>query len=195
MFALVTGLMAFRVAFAEALLVGFDASALVFIGVMAIKMRDGSPETMRQHAAENEPSHGALIAIAGAAVGVINVAVAVEVSGGSMDGRKLALTAVTLLMAWLFGNFLFAIHYAHVFYLEHDGADCGGLEFPEDAAPDYWDFAYFAFVLGMTFQVSDVTITDKHLRRIALLHGLIAFLFNICVVALTVSLVSDALKG
>ncbi len=194
-FALVTGGLAWRLPLAEALLIGFDAGALVFIIAMAFKMRDGSPETMRQRAAENEPSHGAMIAIAGAAVAVINIAVGVEVSGGAMDGRKLALTAFTLLMAWLFGNFLFGIHYAHVYYLEHEGEDCGGLEFPDDDDPDYWDFAYFAFVLGMTFQVSDVQVTQKPMRRIALLHGLIAFLFNICVVALTVSLVSDALKG
>ncbi len=193
-FAGTTAVLATRLALAEALLIGFDVGATVFIAALVYKMRDGRAETMRQRSAENEPSHGAMLAIAAVAVGVINVAVGVEVSSGTMDSWKLALTAVTLLFAWLFGNFLFAIHYAHVYYLERHGSDRGGLTFPEDEDPDYWDFAYFAFVLGMTFQVSDVEITDKTLRRAALLHGLIAFIFNICVVALTVSLVSDALK-
>lgn len=181
--------------FAQALLIGFDIGALVFIAALIVAMRDGNPGTMRQRAADNEPDHASLLSVAGVTVAIITVAIGVEVGGDRVDGVRLALTATTLLMAWLFGNFLFAVHYAHIYYLERGGTDRGGLTFPEDADPDYWDFAYFAFVLGMTFQVSDVQINDKGLRRIALLHGLIAFVFNICVIALTVSLVGSALLG
>ena len=69
----------------------------------------------------------------------------------------------------------------------------GGLEFPGDDAPDYWDFIYFGIVLGMTFQVSDVQITSRKLRRLAPVHGLIGFLFNTVIVALTVNIAASLL--
>ena len=69
----------------------------------------------------------------------------------------------------------------------------GGLEFPGGLAPDYWDFIYFSLVLGMTFQVSDVQITSRKLRRLATLHGLIGFLFNTVIVALTVNIAASFL--
>jgi uncharacterized membrane protein len=111
----------------------------------------------------------------------------------------------TLLLAWLFSNLLFALHYAHEFYApgdlsDDDGRgdgekqDSGGLQFPGDGLPDYGDFAYYSFVLGMTFQVSDVQITARPMRRLALYHALVAFLFNIIVVALSVSLISNMLQ-
>ena len=84
----------------------------------------------------------------------------------------------------------FALRYAHEYYERRAGCDQveGGLEFPQEDRPDYLDFTYFSLVLGMTFQVSDVQITSRKLRRLATLHGLISFLFNTIIVALTVNL-------
>jgi uncharacterized membrane protein len=98
-----------------------------------------------------------------------------------------AITGV--LTAWLLVHTLFTLRYAHLFY---DGADAsqqeGGLAFPGDEKePDYLDFAYFSFVIGMTAQTADVSITDRGIRRLALLHGLLAFGFNTAVVALTIT--------
>ena len=105
-------------------------------------------------------------------------------------GAHVALVSFTLLASWLMTHIVFAMRYAHEYYAISPGrADIdGGLEFPGDIAPDYWDFAYFSLVLGMTFQVSDVQITARTLRRLATVHGLLGFLFNTVIIALTVNI-------
>jgi uncharacterized membrane protein len=101
-----------------------------------------------------------------------------------------ALAAFTILLSWAFIHTIFALHYAHEFYDETDG---GGLAFPGDREPDYWDFVYFSFVIGMTSQVSDVAITSKLIRRTAAAHGIVSFVFNAALLALTVNLAASAL--
>ncbi len=86
-------------------------------------------------------------------------------------------------------NTIFALHYAHEFYGDWGGKG-SGLDFPGTREPDYWDFFYFAFVIGMTFQVSDVQITSRRIRRLALFHALIAFAFNTAIVALSINIIS-----
>jgi uncharacterized membrane protein len=88
---------------------------------------------------------------------------------------------------------MFALHYAHSFYGDADGpadAEARGLAFPGRAEPDYWDFLYFSFTIGMTFQVSDVQIEGHRLRRTALVHGVLAFFFNVVVLALTINIIA-----
>lgn len=97
-------------------------------------------------------------------------------------------------LSWILLHGVFTLHYAHLFYDDDDQKTdvcSGGLDFPDDKNPDYLDFAYFSFVIGMTFQVSDVSISAKKIRRLALLHGIIAFLFNTIIVALTISIIAS----
>ena len=86
---------------------------------------------------------------------------------------------------------VFGLRYAHAFYGDSDevGQDrhAGGLEFPGERMPDYFDFAYFSFVIGMTCQVSDVQITSRRMRRLALTHSVLSFGFNTVILALAVS--------
>jgi uncharacterized membrane protein len=105
-------------------------------------------------------------------------------------GWAVALVAITLLLSWLMTHVTFAFRYAHEFYArDAGGPDVDrGLDFPGEKEPDYLDFLYFALVLGMTFQVSDVQITSRKLRRVATLHGLLSFLFNTVIVAFTVNI-------
>src|SRR5262249_18264838 len=108
-------------------------------------------------------------------------------------GARVSLAVLTILLAWLFMNTMFAVHYAHFFYGDAPGAASGeahGLDFPGCKPPDYWDFLYFSFVIGMTFQVSDVQIESHSLRRIALAHGVLAFFFNVVVLALTINIIA-----
>ncbi len=100
------------------------------------------------------------------------------------------LVAYTLLASWLMTHTAFALRYAHEYYETAPGSTGPdkGLEFPGEDGPDYWDFFYFALVLGMTFQVSDVQITSRMLRRLATVHGLLGFLFNTVIIALTVNI-------
>lgn len=102
-----------------------------------------------------------------------------------------------MMTSWVMVHTIYTAHYAHLFYddaEDNKNMHAGGLQFPEDSSPDYLDFAYFAFVIGMTFQVSDVQITSRKLRRVALLHGLLSFLLNTFVVALTINLVSGLVQ-
>lgn len=99
-----------------------------------------------------------------------------------------------LMFSWLMVHTLFAARYAHLFYADDENDESkyiGGLEFPDnEEEPDFIDFAYFSFTIGMTFQVSDVEISDKKLRRLALIHSLISFGFNTIIVALTINVVA-----
>ncbi len=105
----------------------------------------------------------------------------------------LPVTIAGMLLSWLMVHTTFTVHYAYLYY--DDAEDdprrhAEGLEFPNEKKPDYIDFAYFAFVIGMTFQVSDVEISARVIRRVALVHGLLSFGLNTFVVALTVNLVA-----
>lgn len=102
-----------------------------------------------------------------------------------------------LLLSWVLVHTIFTLRYAHIFYANHKEdktKHAGGLVFPEEPHPDYIDFAYYSFTIGMTFQVSDVTVTSKDLRRLTLFHSLIAFAFNTIVVALTVNVIAGLAK-
>ena len=94
-----------------------------------------------------------------------------------------------MVLSWAFTHTIFALHYAHEFYRE--GARSKGLKFPDDHAPDYWDFVYFSFVVGMTFQVSDVAITQKSVRRMVVAHGALSFFFSTAIVAMMVNIAAE----
>ncbi|MDD4968065.1 MAG: DUF1345 domain-containing protein [Paludibacter sp.] len=98
-----------------------------------------------------------------------------------------------LILSWVMVHTIYIFHYAHKFYdsMKKGLAEIhGGLNFPGDEEPDYFDFAYFSFGLGCTFQVSDISITSRKIRRIALFHGLLSFVLNTFVVALTINLIA-----
>lgn len=100
---------------------------------------------------------------------------------------------LSLLLSWVLLHTIFTIKYAHMYYEEDRiiGVHPGGLQFPNDTEPDYIDFAYFAFVIGMTFQVSDISVTSNRLRRIVLMHSLLSFVFNVIIVSLAISIIAN----
>jgi uncharacterized membrane protein len=122
-------------------------------------------------------------------------------TGGTRLAEHVALAAFTVVHSWFLIHTIFALHYAHSYYRSEDPDERGkhgaGLNFPgdEDDEPDFLDFAYFAFVIGMTFQVSDVAITSKLIRRLSLVHGLLSFLFNTVILALAINLASSLVSG
>ncbi|MCF1710851.1 DUF1345 domain-containing protein [Tabrizicola sp. J26] len=111
----------------------------------------------------------------------------------NMSVQDFLLAAVSLLLGWTFINLIYAFHYAHLFYGPKKSPATSGLQFPGEEPPVFSDFCYFSFVIGMTCQVSDVVITRRHMRRVATVHGIIAFVFNLCVLALTVNVLSGVL--
>ena len=103
----------------------------------------------------------------------------------------------SVMLSWFLVHTIFTFHYAHLFYdieTENKTNLKKGLDFPCEEDPDYLDFAYFSFIVGMTFQVSDVQVTDKKMRRLVLLHGLISFILNTFVVALTINFIAGLSK-
>ncbi len=109
----------------------------------------------------------------------------------------LLITLLAVVSSWSLVHTVFGLRYAHTFYGDADDSvqkeRAGGLLFPGDRLPDYMDFAYFSFVIGMTFQVSDVQITTREFRQLVLLHGILSFAFNTVILALTINTVSSML--
>jgi uncharacterized membrane protein len=168
---------------------GFDLGVLALLATLPSALSHGADQ-MREHARQNDANRTLILGLTGIVSVVILVVVASELRyGRGPTSAMLTLIVATLILAWLFSNIVYTFHYAYLFYSGGRGsADRGGLSFPKRAEPDYWDFAYFAFTLGMTFQTSDVAISDPGIRKVALFHSLAAFLFNLGIVAFTINI-------
>jgi uncharacterized membrane protein len=115
----------------------------------------------------------------------------------SKETLQLVIAIAAMIFSWALVHTNFTYRYAHIFYGEHErkkDTDARGLNFPEEPNPDLLDFAYFSFVLGMTFQVSDVNITSPRIRQLALFHGLISFTYNTAIIALTINVIAGLRK-
>lgn len=166
---------------------GFDIAAAVFLASCA-PLLDDKTEEMREAARRNDANRLLLLAITGIVMTAVLVAVAAELTQkGAPAPATVALIVGTLALAWLFSNGVYALHYANMFYMRGEEGDAGGLNFPATDEPNYWDFVYFAFCLGMCFQTSDVEMTDTRMRRVATFHCLAAFVFNLGVLAFTIN--------
>jgi uncharacterized membrane protein len=181
---------------ARSIVYAFAIAAVAFLAaIVHLFARTEGSESIRTRARTEDPGRRVRL-WSGVSVSIVTlVALGLELRAGRNGGLlDLATCAAALLLSWLFMNTLFALHYAHQFY----GDDArrqrrGGLEFPGRDDPDYWDFVYFAIVIGMTFQVSDVQITNRTIRRTVLVHGLVAFAFNVVIIALSVNVVAGRL--
>jgi uncharacterized membrane protein len=177
------------------MLVGWDVGMVSYLGAVAVMMLRTADHAPQPRAATQE-DEGALaililtVAAAAVSLSAIFAELAQVQSGDPGYGYHVALAVGTVVLSWAFTHTIFALHYAYDFY--GDGQRAQGLKFPDDDKPDYWDFIYFACVIGMTFQVSDVQVTNKGIRRLVTAHGMMSFLFNTTVIALTVNMATDA---
>jgi uncharacterized membrane protein len=171
------------------ILAGWDSGVLLYL-VLIFWIAAHSPiDLIRQRACVEDEGAMALLVLTMASA-LASLAAVMSELGHAPSAYQVALGAVTILLSWAFMHVIFALHYAHEFYGEggYDGA--GGLDFPGDEEPDYWDFLYYSLVVAMTAQVSDVQVTTKTMRRLTTLHGVVSFFFNVIVLALTVNIVS-----
>jgi len=177
---------------ATRLLVAWDLSLALYLGLAAHLMASSGVTTMRERAAREYEGQVTILMLTVAAALASLGAIFAQLGANSGRGPwHIALASVTILLSWAFIHTIFALHYAHEFYDPDIG---GGLAFPGGATePDYWDFVYFSFVIGMTSQVSDVGITSRHIRRIAAAHGVVSFVFNATLLALTVNIAASAI--
>ncbi len=175
-------------------IIGWDCGIVVFLGLAITMAARATKESMRQRAAlEDEARWVFLALVAGAAffsmfaiLGLIREA---KAAGGAAMLIQAILAGVTIVLSWLFAHTVFAVHYAHDYFNDLAEDRPPGLNFPsEKDDPDYWDFLYFSFVIGMTAQVSDVQVLTQLWRRLVLAHGILSFLFNTVVLALSINL-------
>lgn len=176
----------FGMDWARSVMIGFDAATALFVLLCLPLLRGHNAAAMRRHARDNDANRLAILLIAPLVSVVIMVAVWSEL--GARGSPPVGLIIGTLLAAWVFANMVWALHYAHIYYA--DGS-AGGLEFAGDEDPDYADFIYFAFTLGMTFQTSDTAVATRQLRRIVTMHSFAAFVFNLGIVAFTINVLGS----
>lgn len=180
---------------ATRLLTGWDIGvALYLIAVYEMIVRSNTAR-MRWRAAQEDEGQIAILALTVAAAVASIAAIVVLLIGKTSEGPdslRLALATATILLSWVFIHTIFALHYAHEYYGE-TGTRKRGLTFLHESEPDYWDFVYFSFVIGMTSQVSDVTVSSRGIRRTVTAHGIVSFLYNVALVALMVNIAASAI--
>jgi uncharacterized membrane protein len=175
------------------ILVGWDSGVTLYLALIYWLMAHASIARIRERAAiDDEGAVGLLVLTTAAAVA--SLAAVVAELGYAPGPGHFALGMGTILLSWAFMHTIFALHYAHEFYGEGGDQRIGGLTFPGDEEPDYWDFLYYSFVVAMTAQVSDVQITSKTIRRMTTVHGVVSFFFNVTVLALTVNIISSLMQ-
>ena len=181
-------------------LTGWNVTAATFLVLAMILFTAREPERMPADAEAQEEGQWIIFSVMLLGSVFSFAALAGEFSGlkdltALQRSLHVALVAATLLLSWLLAHFVFSFRYSHEYYdYDEGGVLRRGLEFPSDDQPDYLDFLYFSIVIGMTFQVSDVQIKSRRLRRLATLHGLLSFLFNTVIVALTVNIAAGLLN-
>lgn len=179
----------FAAGWAESAALAFDLAAAVFLASLVPLLKESGGAVIRRHADANDANRTLVLIVTAFVMIVVTAAITGELPGARSGALPSIVKLVTtLLLIWLFTNFVYALHYAHAFYTAGpDGADCGGIDFPGTKEPAYADFVYFSLTLGMTFQTSDTDITSRRVRNVALFHSFTAFLFNIGVIAFTIN--------
>ncbi len=179
----------------------YDAAAtVVLVYDWGFALRNNATHTARR-AAQADPGRNVVLAVVVASIlaGLVSAIVILGKGPNVPAGDRAVALAFGLLavaLGWLLIHTSFIFRYAHLFYYDsdQDGSAQRGLTFPGTTDPDDYDFAYFSFVIGMTFQVSDVQITDPGVRSVALVHALLSFAYNTAILALVVNLASGLLN-
>lgn len=176
-------------------LIGWDTFIAVYLTlVYSMTLRGGVGHIRRNAALQDEGRFLILLVTALGAFASI-AAIVSELGAKDRGAMELTLATLTIALSWAAVHTTFALHYAHEYY--RDDGSPGGLDFPseddEKVEPDYWDFVYFAFVIGMTAQTADVGITGRVIRRTVIAHGLVAFIYNAALVALLVNIAASAI--
>ena len=184
---------------ATRLLIAWNVGTLADIVLNAIMISRSDARSMRWRAAITDDGKfvilwlAVLAAFAAMGAILVEIGIAKGLKGAAAYGHY-GLAGLTIVSAWVFIHLSFALHYAHEFFDEHKSIEGeaprlrGGLRFPGTDEPDYWDFVYFSFVIGVASQTADVEITSKEIRRTSLVHSILSFFFNSAILALTINI-------
>lgn len=176
----------------RSVMLGFVLSSLVFM-ISCASLYKAKPADMRKVAVANDANRSILLFLAFALGMIILVAVGSEMaSSKAASATDVAITISTLIMAWFFGNTVYALHYCHLFYSADDnGKDQAGMQFSGgNNLPVFSDFVYFAFTIGSALAVSDTEVTSRYIRKIVTAHTIVAFIFNVGIFALTINMLA-----
>lgn len=173
-------------------LLSWDVGVSLYLVLGFIMMLQSNVEHVRRRASREDDGALVVLALTVASAVASVAAIFIELINVNDLPRPaqtlyLALVVGTIVLSWAFTHTVFALHYAHEFYVE-DSKSHPKLEFPGSEQPDYFDFLYFAFVIGMTSQTSDVQITSSSMRRLVLIHGVITFFFNTTLLAIAINI-------
>lgn len=172
-------------------LVGGDAFFVIYLALMTRFALTITPDGLRRRASVEDEGMPLIGALALAAIGFSLASIFLLLNrGGPPPPAELSLAIISVPLGWLMLHTIAAFHYAHMFYArpdEDDAPDAACLDFPGTKEPGGWDFLYFSFVIGMTAQVSDVSVQTAGMRRVVLLHSVIAFFYNTVLLALAVN--------
>jgi uncharacterized membrane protein len=191
-----------RVHFATEMIATWDAFAFSVLLLAWFTILNTPIRSLRERAKQQDLSRLLIFVfvVVAACAALFAVAFLISVNRAELQGQvtaHLLLALGTVVFSWSLVHTVFGLRYAHTFYGDSDDPSqdrhAGGLIFPEGHVPDYFDFAYFSFVVGMTFQVSDVQITSRRMRRLTLLHSVLSFGFNTVILALLINTVSSLL--
>ena len=175
------------------LIAAWDGSTALYL-ILAVAMMAGSKiDHIRTRAGRQDEGQLVILVLttitaAVSLAGIMAELAAAKTLKGQGEWKHIALAGLTVVLSWTFTHTMFAIHYAHEYYGGPEERPTRGLEFPGDDAPDYWDFVYYAFVIGTACATADVNITSKVMRRITTLHCVVAFFFNTTILAFTVNI-------
>lgn len=177
-----------------AALIGWDVAAVLFLVLVWSVIWGLGPESTAHRATRLDPSTRlAEVLVTAAGVAILSaVALALVRAGGAHGALKSLLLAVGLVsvtLSWLAVHTVFTLRYARLFFR----GEPGGIDFNDNEPPNYLDFAYLAFTIGMTFQVSDTNLSAKAMRRVALQHALISYLLGAVILAMVINIVSSLL--
>jgi uncharacterized membrane protein len=174
---------------ARAMLIAFDVGAALFIALITVVMFRATPQTMRQRAQVQDEGKWTVLFMSLGIAGVVLGALSNELHAARDKSLgDIALASSSIFLSWLFVAIMFSQQYAHSFYMK-----ASQLEFPGTAQPDYFDFMYFAMVLSMCCQTSDVVVSSSSMRRLVMLHSVVSFFFNVIIIAITVNVVAGVL--
>ena len=178
-----------------AILVGWDVAVVIYLGLGLERGTAAGPRTDRPAGEREDPSAAvAELMLIGAGTAPLGaVAFALVKAGQATAGMKAYLIALGLLsvvLSWAVVHTVYMLRYARAYY----ASKAGGIEFNEKEPPTYIDFAYYAFTVGMTFQVADTNITSKAVRRATLHHALLSYLFGAVLLGLVINVVATLLK-
>jgi uncharacterized membrane protein len=178
------------------ILAGWITGVFCFLTLVVFMMNSATPEKTNYRAQRQEAQHIAvfLLVVITACTSIFAIALMQANNQNSPDLLlEVTLSIVAVICSWFLTHTMFALHYATCYYrrdLSQETGYAGGIDFPGETEPDYWDFMYFSFTLGMTAQTSDVVIPSRCLRRLGIVHGGVSFFFYMVIIASSVNVAS-----